>query len=562
MSIKTKKDYQDKLFEILNPLLPHYSEGKARLTLGYTGALYDNATAEMEGFARVLWGLAPYFSGGGQNDTFEKNYLQGLTNGTNPRNPEYWGDLKNNDQRFAEIGGIATGLLLAPNKLWAPLSSEAKSNLASWISSVNKLEAPPNNFQFFGVLVNVALKKLGCSEFSQVALDKFLSTINSYYEGNGWYRDGALQTHDYYNAFALHYYGLLYSVFMAKEDPVNSQLFKERAMLFGPQFVYWFDETGPAVPYGRSLTYRFAEVAFFSACIFAGVEPIGIEVMKGIINRNLNGWWQSHMLDFSGILTIGYEYPNLIMAENYNAPGSPLWALKAFLLLALDDSHPFWTVEAAPYPKVQNIKMLPEAEMLLMHRNKNTLLFPAGTYSAPFIQGHIEEKYAKFAYSSKFGFSVHKANDCLENMAPDSDLVFEIDGLFFGRTRAKKAEVSEKGIVSNWSPCKGIEVVTELKVNYNSYSLQHVVISDVECVAYSCGFAISRDAVNYNAGVTNDCATIISNGVGCEVSGGPGIIINAAPNTNLLYPRTAIPAIKHTVGVGTTKISAYITIFP
>ena len=69
MSIKTKKDYQDKLFEILNPLLPHYSEGKARLTLGYTGALYDNATAEMEGFARVLWGLAPYFSGGGQNDS-------------------------------------------------------------------------------------------------------------------------------------------------------------------------------------------------------------------------------------------------------------------------------------------------------------------------------------------------------------------------------------------------------------------------------------------------------------------------------------------------------------
>ncbi len=558
----TKKDYQNKLFDILNPLLPHYSKSRARLILGYTGALYDNAIAEMESFARVLWGLAPYFAGNGQNETFEKIYLQGLSNGTNPQNSEYWGDLRDNDQRFAEIGGIATGLLLAPDKLWAPLSSEAKSNLALWISSINKLKAPPNNFQFFGVLVNAALKKLGRKEFSQEALDKFLSTINSYYEGNGWYRDGALQTHDYYNAFALHYYGLLYSAFMAEEDPVNSQLFKERAMLFAPQFLYWFDEAGSAVPYGRSLTYRFAEVAFFSACVFAGIEPISISTMKGIIERNLNCWWQSHMQDFSGILTIGYEYPNLIMSENYNAPGSPLWALKAFLLLALDDSHPYWTAEAGRYPKVETVKRLSEAKMFLVHRNMNTLMFPSGVYSAPFIQGHIEEKYAKFSYSSKFGFSVHKANDCLENMAPDSDLVFEIDGLFFGRLKARNAEVTETGITSYWSPCKGIDVATELEVDYNGYLIRHTVTSNVKCVAYICGYAISRDTPNYDATVASDCATVLSDGVGCEVSGGPGIIINAAPNTNLLYPRTAIPAIRHEIRTGVTKISGYVYIFP
>ena len=50
------------------------------------------------------------------------------------------------------------------------------------------------------------------------------------------------------------------------------------------------------------------------------------------------------------------------------------------------------------------------------------------------------EKYVKFAYSSKFGFSVRKANDCLENMAPDNELVFEIGGFFYGRRPANRGK--------------------------------------------------------------------------------------------------------------------------
>lgn len=51
-----KEDYQEKLFEILDPVLPHYSTGGAQLTLGYTGASYPPKTAGLEVFARVLWG--------------------------------------------------------------------------------------------------------------------------------------------------------------------------------------------------------------------------------------------------------------------------------------------------------------------------------------------------------------------------------------------------------------------------------------------------------------------------------------------------------------------------
>ena len=38
-------------------------------------------------------------------------------------------------------------------------------------------------------------------------------------------------------------------------------------------FAAWFDTDGAAVPYGRSLTYRFAQSAFYAACLWAGLAP-------------------------------------------------------------------------------------------------------------------------------------------------------------------------------------------------------------------------------------------------------------------------------------------------
>lgn len=280
------------------------------------------------------------------------------------------------------------------------------------------------------------------------------------------------------------------------------------------------------------------------------------------IDRNLDMWWHSHMQDFSGILTIGYNYPNLIMAESYNAPGSPLWALKAFLLLALDDNHPYWKATAAPYPSVESVKQLPKAKMILTHRNGNAIMYPSGLTAPIPVVGHLEEKYGKFAYSSRFGFSVRKANDCLENMAPDCDLVFEIGGFFFGRG-VSTSEMTGNKIVSHWSPFKGIDVVSELTVDDNrGCTLRHTITSEMACTAYACGFAVPRDASGYKEDFNNNCANILTNSGGCEVGGGPGMIIEASPNTNLLHPRTSIPAVKYSIAAGKNVVSSYILIFP
>ena len=92
MNLHSKKDFQDCMLSILEPLKPYYSEEKARLTLGVTMAHYDIGATWMEAFSRPLWGLVPFWAGGGSEPEFEEIYRKGLTAGTDEKNPEYWGE--------------------------------------------------------------------------------------------------------------------------------------------------------------------------------------------------------------------------------------------------------------------------------------------------------------------------------------------------------------------------------------------------------------------------------------------------------------------------------------
>lgn len=77
--------------------------------------------------------------------------------------------------------------------------------------------------------------------------------------------------------------------------------------------------TGRGLPFGRSLTYRFAMSSFWSALAFADVElpaPLTWGVVKGLQLRNIRYWArQPGAYNSDGTLTIGYCYPNLNITE-------------------------------------------------------------------------------------------------------------------------------------------------------------------------------------------------------------------------------------------------------
>lgn len=548
-----KKDYQELLLKIVSPLKSYYSKNKARIQINGHAAWYENISAETEAFMRPLWGLVPFWAGGGSDADFEEIYAKGFANGADPQNTEYWGECNDRNQRFVEMASTAYGLLMSPEKLWEPLSDEAKNNLVNWLWQINTHEVCDSNWIFFRIMVNIALKKLN-QRYSEERIISDIARIDDFYIANGWYSDGADGQKDYYIAFAIHFYSLIFAKFMEDDYPVYSKHFKQRAEYFAQDFIYWFADNGEAIPYGRSLTYRFAQVSFWSACVIADIRPFPIGVIKGIIERHLKIWNKSNMFDNAGLLSVGYKYPNLLMAEHYNAVGSPYWGLKAFAFLSLDDNHEFWSAEALPLPSLDELHMIKEADMLISRDNGNVTAYVAGTQSN-FACGQIIPKYLKFAYSTEFGFSVAKSMLSLDEAACDSMLCFIVDDLVLTRRRTSSYKVDKDHISISWSPFNGINVETKIIPNECGHIRMHTITSDFECVAYDCGFAVSSsDSDCCEVQVSSSGASAKNNFSSCAVIGGDGHIISASPNTNLMHPKTVIPSVKYAVAKGKTTI--------
>lgn len=544
-----KEELREDLLRMLAPLEAHFSEGKARLWLGAQAAGYGVRIAGMEGAMRLLWGLTPYWAGGGTGaERWKETFLQAVKNGTDPDSPEYWGTVGQRDQKIVEMAPLACNLLLTPEVLWEKLDAREKENLSQWLYQANGAEVPDNNWHFFVVLVNVALKKLG-RPYSEERIRQGIQRYEDFYLGNGWYSDGQRPQKDYYVSFGIHFYCLLYAHFMEKEDPERCERYRERAALFAETFLYWFDDRGRGIPYGRSMTYRFAQVAFLAAAVTVLRETCPYRAqMKRLLRLHMEHWMAQPVFDNGGVLTVGYQYPNLLMSEGYNSPGSPYWAFKSFFCLALPDGDPFWSLEEAETEWLPR-RAVPECNMLFLHVPGQAVALTAGQFPTV-VQTHSEAKYAKFAYSSVFGFSVPRSSETLAECAPDSMLAFEVYGKFYVRKRCKSFSVKENGVYARWSAAEGIEVETELIPAPEGYLRRQRVLCRVPCRAYECGFSypvtegVKESAQAGEARVWDEngySGISVKDGAG-EVCG-TGLTVRAAPNTNLLYPLTGIPAV-------------------
>ena len=572
MALMEKKDFIALMHRLLDPLLGLYSPSRARLYLGETGAAYDVPAIGLEGFSRPLWALAPWWAGGGQDSEFSALYQKGLTAGTDPDDPEYWGDPKDYDQRFVEMAAIACAILQTPETVWQPLGHTARKNLARWLYSINEHDIPHCNWLFFRVLANLALQSVGMPA-DPAQIERDLREADTWYVADGWYTDGSPEVKpqkDYYVPWGLQFYSVLYSVFAAGQDPERANLYRRRALEFGKSFAYWFDENGAALPYGRSLTYRFGQCAFYSTCVWAGLEPLPLPVMKGIIVRNLEWWLHKPIFDRDGVLTIGYCYPNLYMSEQYNSPGSPYWGMKTFLLLALPEAHPFWAAEAAPLPPdIAAPGVFPQyaANMLLQRLPDGQLNAYAAGEVERSEQGQFAEQYAKFCYNTRFGFSASRSYVQPEQAAPDSMLAFVLGGAdggwTFVRRHSRQFRLMEDRLRSVWSPMPGVSVTTELIPCGEGHIRRHTVESAVECIAYDTGFAVPKFAAGFAQTAQGAQAEAHNASLACRVlceeGGGEGIVLEAWPNTNLYSPNTVIPAVRYVIPSGRVALQTLVT---
>lgn len=304
------------------------------------------------------------------------------------------------------------------------------------------------------------------------------------------------------------------------------------------------------------MTYRFAQAGFWSMAAATGAD-LGAELtpgmLKGLVVRNIAAWDRSRIVDNGGVLTVGYRYPDLHMAEGYNAAGSPMWCLMAFACLALPETSRFWRVSCQPLPVRPGIdSALGETALVARDAEGETTLFPSGRVPGhPFAQS--DAKYSKFAYSSRFGFSAARSLRSVEEAAPDSMLAFVINGRVFVRDGVSRADVRMDGggravLVSCWSPWPGIEVETEIEPLSDgaSHIRRHRIKSDVACDAYDCGFAVPGDYHRMSLEEAQLRCRVRAVG---DVPGEP-VLLKAEPNTNISCQKTVIPAVRYAIGRG------------
>ncbi|HWR10548.1 MAG TPA: DUF2264 domain-containing protein [Rectinemataceae bacterium] len=579
--LKDKADLIRSLDELMEPLLGRFIRGDAGLHVGNSAAHYDEAAAALEGESRLLWGLGPFAAdletsdgpdlpenrrgavgpSGASSAAAIRKILRGIELGSDPSSPHFWGIGGDRDQRYVEMAAMALSLLIAPKIFWDPLSKAGKENFAAWLATINDVELPPTNWEFFRVLVNVALKHL-CQPFSGDRLKKGLEAIDALYREDGWYIDET--NYDLYNPFAFHFYGLIYARFEGGDDPRRAGLFRERARLFAAQYLPWFAADGSCVPFGRSLCYRFAAAAFFSACAFADEEILPWGVLKGIVLRNLRWWFSKPIFDHEGLLTIGYGYPNLIMAEQYNSPGSPYWALKTYLVLALPDSHPFWTAAEESLPRAREVShnALPHLLVCAFEgpAGKHRYLLNAGQYPC-WESVHAAAKYAKFAYSNQFGFCVSHGSFDLSKTGCDSSLVLsEGDGYWRERRQSGDRFSCERYVFSTWKPWPDVTVKTWLIPVGLWHVRVHAVDANRELESVEGGFSLPDDD-GFCGPVKPEISRPSQGALAASFPWAFGGITDLCgrraaelhkpePNLNILHPKVLIPILRGRIALG------------
>jgi hypothetical protein len=572
----TRDDVAAAIHALFEPLRAAYSPGRARLRLSSHAARFDEVAAELEGFARPLWGLVPLAAGGGTTDAWEM-VREGLAHGSDPAHPEYWGATGERDQRMVEMAAIGFALALVPERVWDPLPGAARDNLLRWLAGINAHETVDNNWRFFRVLVNLGMKRVGGAWDRELVADA-LAQLDRFYLGEGWYRDGERPQLDYYIAFAFHFYGLIYAKLAGDLDPQRAAIYRERATLFAQDFRHWFGDDGAAIPFGRSLTYRFAQAGFWGALAFADLEAVPWGEAKGLYLRHLRWWADKPIADRSGALTIGYGYANLLISEEYNSPQSPYWAMKAFLPLACAAQHPFWGAAEAPNSAPpQSVQRHPG---LILQRDATHAVMLAGGGQSNRLARQGVAKYSKFAYSSRFGFSIESSDGGVDHGNYDSALAIayaETPDQYRVREASEATDITEAWLYSRWRPWGDVEVETWLVPVALPWLLRiHRIRAARAILTKEGGFSADRtgsthadreflspsEAPAIRIDVVGGIVGIADLAVGAAPPTRHAAIARPLPNTNLIHPRTIMPMLlgRHAAGTHLLATAVFATV--
>lgn len=344
--------YADRL---LAAVQPYSSPSGSLITLPGTPGGYGTAVDGLEGFARtfLLAGFRLAGEDGADPTNLAERYAAGLAAGADPAHPERWTRPEEHGQAKVEAASLALILDLTRPWIWDRLAPSAQEHLVDYLGSVVGDDSyPDNNWVWFRIVVETFLRSVG-GPFSADDVARDLAAHDRFRRPGGWFADGPERSFDHYAGWALHLYPALWArmsgateVARAAGDDLTVRSSADRKHLerYLTDALALVGADGAPLLQGRSLTYRFAAAAPFWAGAVAGVGNPG--QLREAATRIVRHFAARGVPGDDGLLTIGWHHPWPAIAQRYSGTGSPYWASKGLLGLALPASHEVWT--AAP----------------------------------------------------------------------------------------------------------------------------------------------------------------------------------------------------------------------
>ncbi len=317
----------------------------------------DPRVAYMEAFGRLSAGLAPFLALPADSSTEGKvrkrlldETMASFVHGFDPKSPDYlfWGSTTER-QPLVDAAYIAQALLTAPNALWKPLDDATKGRIIHEFQTIRQIKPFNNNWVLFAATIESFLLSIG-QPIEAERIDTAIDTINKWYVGDGWYKDGEAFHFDHYNGFVIH--PMLVEVLKAniahgRRDRKEYDLAYKRMQRYAEIQERYISPEGTFPVFGRSSTYRvgafqpLARLALEKA-LPTDVSPAQVRCALTAVLKNV---FVPETFTKEGWLTIGFVGGNqAALADSYSNTGSMYLTSLAFLPLGLPATDEFWAV--------------------------------------------------------------------------------------------------------------------------------------------------------------------------------------------------------------------------
>lgn len=310
---------------------------------GTTGASVGSPMDRFEGFARTFL-LAAIRIAGDPDGTegsapLVAHCAEAVQHAVTQR---IWPALTDHSQATVEAASIAIALHFTRDTVWAALDDRVREGVHAWFAQARGTWCADNNHVLLGATL-AAFTHAGGFADGRDTVENALDRMDDWHRADGWYTDGDGRRFDHYNAFAFHWYPFFIHEMMGAGFDDRRALHRERLGAFVDGYQHLFDARCAPVFQGRSLIYRWA-----TAAPFWMARREGLEVLTASRTRRLTSGILKHFIDGgsldTGVLSLGWQRePTPSMVQSYSGPGSPYWAAKGFLGLALPADDPVWT---------------------------------------------------------------------------------------------------------------------------------------------------------------------------------------------------------------------------